>query len=221
VGQNVYRAPKLPEPIEPPPSELVYVAIDHEKGGIHVAWIQVVVLPIVLGIVVAVVSGIPWAGLVTIVGAALFAYRFRKSSVGRLGATLRVAEGELRVSKRSTRTPFATIKLRDLTDVRLDTTTIERVQEGDSMVAAVRFTDTRVGPKVDQARIVLVGRKTKKNPERLRIELTDEYFAYMEATEWLGKIRVFLRKNGWVPADERKKDKNVRPLDEDAEATDE
>jgi hypothetical protein len=24
----------------------------------------------------------------------------------------------------------------------------------------------------------------------------------MTATEWLGKIRVFLRKNGWVPLDE-------------------
>jgi hypothetical protein len=41
------------------------------------------------------------------------------------------------------------------------------------------------------------------------VHLTDEYFAHMDSTEWLGKIRVFLRKNGWIPADERKKDKTA------------
>jgi hypothetical protein len=29
----------------------------------------------------------------------------------------------------------------------------------------------------------------------------------MDATEWLGKVRVFLRKHGWLPADERKREK--------------
>jgi hypothetical protein len=26
---------------------------------------------------------------------------------------------------------------------------------------------------------------------------------HFEATDWLGRIRVFLRKHGWVPEDER------------------
>jgi hypothetical protein len=29
-----------------------------------------------------------------------------------------------------------------------------------------------------------------------------DHVAHMTATEWVGKIRVFLRKNGWVPLDE-------------------
>lgn len=224
VGQDVYRASTLPAPIEPPPRELVYVATNHERKGIHFAWMQLFVLPIVLGIGVAVFIGNPWLALIAMVVAFVFAYRMRNSSMSAQGAVLRVEEGELRVFTRSSSVALgklrasrgackparalAQIKLRDLTDVRLDIKTIERVQEGDSMIAAVRFTNTTVGPKVDHARIVLVGRKTKKNPDRLRVHLTDEWFAHMDATEWMGKIRVFLRKNGWVPADERKKDKD-------------
>jgi hypothetical protein len=209
VSQDVYRAPKLPEPIEPPPSELVYVARSRENDGIQYAWMQLFVLPMVLGIVVAVVSSVAWLGLVVMVGAFAFVFRHRKKAVDAKGAVLRIAEGELKVYTRVGVVPLAVFKLRELSDVRLDIKTIERVQEGDSMVAAVRFTSTRVAPAIDQARIVLVGRKTKKSSERPEVKLTDEFYAHMDATEWLGKIRVFLRKNGWVPVDERKKEKGT------------
>jgi hypothetical protein len=209
VSQDVYRAPKLPEPVEPPPSELVYVAMNREKQGIQYAWMQLFALPVLLGIGVAIGTGISWLGLVVTIGAGVFAYRFRKKALGGDGAILRIEQGELKVYTRSGVAPLAVVKLRELSDVRLDIKTIQRVQEGDSMVAAVRFTNTTVGPAIDQARIVLVGRKTSKTPDRLQVHLTDEYFAHMDSTEWLGKIRVFLRKNGWIPADERKKDKTA------------
>jgi hypothetical protein len=207
VAKDVYRAAKLPAPIESPPSELVYVATSHDKGGAYFAWMQLFVLPIAVGIATAVYSGIPWLALVVMAGAFVLVRLFRKRTLSGQGAVLRVEEGELRVFLRGSKTPIARIPLRDLADVRLDVKTIQRVQEGDSMIAAVRFTDTTVGPSIDQARIVLVGRKTKKNPERLKVHLTEDHFAHMDATEWLGKIRVFLRKNGWVPVDERKKEK--------------
>lgn len=210
MGQDVYRAPKLPEATEPPPRELVYVATNHEKGGIHFAWMQLFVLPAVLAIAVSLFTGIAWLSLVVLVSAIVFAYRFRKKAVSGQGAVLRIEEGELKVFTRNSNVPLATFKLRDISDVRLDIKTIQRVQEGDSAIPAVRFINSTVGPAVDQARIVLVGRKTKKTPERPEVLLTDEYFAHMDSTEWLGKIRVFLRKNGWLPTDERKTDKDKK-----------
>ena len=51
-------------------------------------------------------------------------------------------------------------------------------------------------PEVDQKRIMLVG-KTGSVP------LTEAYLASVDVTEWFGKIRVFLRKHGWVPESER------------------
>lgn len=210
MSQDVYRAPKLPEPTEPPPRELVYVATSHDRKGFHYVWMQLFVLPVVLCVSVAVVTGIGWLSLVTLVASFALAYRFRKTAASAQGAVLRIEEGELKVFTRNGVAPVAIIKLRDLADVRLDIKTIQRVQEGDSMVAAVRFTNTTVGPSVDQARIVLVGRKTKKNPDRLKVVLTDEYFAHMDSTEWLGKIRVFLRKHDWLPTDERKKEKQAQ-----------
>lgn len=207
MGPDVYRAPRLPEPVEPPPAELVYAATDHEKKGAHQAWMQLVVLPVILGAAVAVFH--PWVGLFVTVGAMAYGYRRRKQSVGSRRAVLRVEQGQLKVYLRSSGAPASVLELRDLADVRLDVKTIQRVEEGDSMVAAVRFTSTRVGPAIDHARIVLVGRKTK-NAGRLELRLTDEYFAHMDSTEWLGKIRVFLRKHGWLPTDERKKEKRKR-----------
>ena len=207
MGQDVYRAPKLPEETEPPPRELTYVATNHERKGFHYAWMQLFVVPVVCTIVVAGIFGNAFLTVGTLVAAFALAYRFRKKATTADGAVLRVEEGELKVFTRGGVAPVAIIKLRDLADVRLDIKTIERVQDGDSMVAAVKFTNTTVGPAVDQARIVLVGRKTKKDPERLKVHLTEEYFAHMDATEWLGKVRVFLRKHGWLPADERKKEK--------------
>ena len=79
----------------------------------------------------------------------------------------------------------------------MDTKTIQKVQEGGDAIPAMRFINATVGPELDTARIVVVGARGT------RVPLTTEYIAHMDASEWFGKIRVFLRKSGWVPADER------------------
>lgn len=58
---------------------------------------------------------------------------------------------------------------------------------------------------VDTARIVLVARG------RPPIMLCDDHLAHMDATEWMGKTRVFLRKQGRVPFDERDPPPSAEP----------
>lgn len=60
----------------------------------------------------------------------------------------------------------------------------------------MRFADSQVAPPVDKARIVL-------EFDQRSVPLTREYLAHMDATDMLGELRVFLRKQGWVPEDER------------------
>jgi hypothetical protein len=52
--------------------------------------------------------------------------------------------------------------------------------------------------RAPRARIALV---VRGQPDP--IPLSEGYFAHMDASEAFGKLRVFLRKHGWVPEDER------------------
>jgi hypothetical protein len=87
--------------------------------------------------------------------------------------------------------------LGEVADVVLDVKEIEPVIDGSSSLPAVRLVDSKVGPKVDIARIVIVDVTGRS------VELTKEYLPYVHAIDSFGKIRVFLRKWGWVPEDER------------------
>jgi hypothetical protein len=87
--------------------------------------------------------------------------------------------------------------LGDLRDVTLDTESIERVIDGPSAIPAMRFADARVAPPVDVARIVLSFRDGNN------MALSAERLSHLETADVYGKMRVFLRKNGWQPADER------------------
>lgn len=80
--------------------------------------------------------------------------------------------------------------LGDLVDVTLDLKTIQRVTDGNSMIAAVRLIDSKVGPAIENARVILVGACGRE------VRLTEEYLPHYEATASLGRIRVFLRKHG-------------------------
>ena len=113
------------------------------------------------------------------------------------GIVLRVDDGDLLVRTERSETVLERYPLQDLLDVELDIKTIQRVTDGNSPIPAMRFIDSKVGPEVDTARIVLVAR------DRSPLPLSKEYLAHMDATEWLGKIRVFLRKHRWLPEDER------------------
>lgn len=75
----------------------MYVATNREKQGVQYAWMQLFALPVVLGIGVAVGTGVSWLGLVAMLVAGVLAYRFRKRAISSRGAVLRVKEGELRV----------------------------------------------------------------------------------------------------------------------------
>src|SRR5262249_20724692 len=103
-------------------------------------------------------------------------------------------------------------RLSDLANVSLDIKTIERVMDGDSAIPAMRFIDAKVGPKVDTGRIVLVGTNGRE------VRLTDDFLPHMHCTEWLGKVRAFLRKHGWLPEDERETPSSRSPNSDRAES---
>lgn len=113
---------------------------------------------------------------------------------------LRVRDRRLEVGHvRKKAVRFAS-SLDDLVDVRLDTKEVRRLQEGAHAVSGVRFDDTRTVSTTEHGRVVLVRRVDGQRAEH---PLMKDYVAHMEASEWLGKVRVFLRKHGWVPNDER------------------
>ncbi len=200
---DVYRAPTLPETPDLPPRELVYDALDRDQARRGSA-LKLFALPAVFGGVVSIVFGLPFGALAA--GAAC-AYAFTRQAKGpKIGAILRVDQGELLVFSRDMRRELLRLRLRDVADVRLDIRKIRRVQENGSLVAAERFASGTSGPEIDNARIEIVGTGKKGSAV-----LTDVFLAHMDATESLGKIRVFLRKHGWVPLDER--DKAVSHLD--------
>src|SRR5262249_8410260 len=136
----------------------------------------------------------PTAGLVALIMVLVFGIRKLWIEGRSSGVILRVRGSQLEILSHRRRRHRASIPLADLRDVILDTKTIRRVQESQSAVPQVRFIETRVGPEIDTARIVLVARS--------EVRLTEAYLAHMDSVEWLGKIRVFLRKHGWVPEDE-------------------
>jgi len=123
--------------------------------------------------------------------AACFVVRFRRA---RSGVVLRVAGGDLyvRIRGRERQVP-----LREIEAVELDTREIERVEREGGVVGQLTG-QTRVAPPSNESRIVL--RLAEPHPP---IALTDDRIRHSEALEWMGKIRVFLRGQGWLPETER------------------
>jgi hypothetical protein len=152
-------------------------------------------VPLIAGLVLSQVATptIALAGMIATFAGGIWWWR-RAPHAG--GVLLRVDGGELYVLSSNGKTEKERIALADL-EVVLDTKTIQKVTEGGSAIPAMRFIDAQVGPELDTARIVVVGRRGRRLP------LTEDYVPHMDASEWFGKIRVFLRKNGWTPADER------------------
>lgn len=116
---------------------------------------------------------------------------------------LRVEQGELKVWRGTTTSEEARFALSDLLDVMLDTKTVSMIQESGSAIPAMRFIEAKAGPEIDKARIVLVGEHHGPTSVGKTYRLGEDYLPHMDATESLGKIRVFLRKNGWIPQNER------------------
>lgn len=177
------------------PAELAYAAMDRSRRGKSgMALLQLFSFPAAAGVALSMLAG-PTAGLVGLVGAGAGAVWWWRRAPHVGAVVLRVENGELCVLSGDGKREDHRFRLDDV-DVVLDTKTIQRVQEGGSAIPAMRFIDATVGPELDTCRIVVVARGT-------RVPLSDDYVAHMDASEWFGKIRVFLRKNGWTPADER------------------
>ncbi len=173
--------------------DLVYGA--EASGGTKpsMAVFQIFALPLLVAAIMSVTIS-PNAGLGGLVGSAIILiYLWKRKKTP--DTVLRVESGAVQVLRRGRMK--ARFSLTELTNVRLDIKTIQRVQEGGSAIPAMRFIDSKVGPDLDTARIVLI------TEDKTELALTDDFLSHMDSSEWLGKIRVFLRKHGWVPADER------------------
>lgn len=158
--------------------------------------VYAVLTPMFVGVLVAVIGlpnfAVP-AVLLTAFG--MWWYRRRQRKLPR--ARLVIHDSRLRVVDRSSRVLFH-VPLSELLEVELDTKTIQRVQENTraDVLPAMRLAHATVGPATDIARIVLVT-STREFP------LTEDQHSHSYAMEAFGEVRRFLRKHGWVPADER------------------
>ena len=176
----------------PPPRDLEYATRANDRAPTSMI-INVVAVPVVVAIPLSLLIS-PTAGLVGMIASAVaVVWGFKRG--GKRGIVLSVDAGTVIVTERGK--PRDRFSLEELVNVRLDIKTIQRVQEGSGMVAATRFIDTTVGPELDTARIVLIAKDGRE------LALTEEFLPHLDSSEWLGKIRVFLRKHGWVPEDER------------------
>jgi len=105
----------------------------------------------------------------------------RKAGEGRF--VLRIDDGHLEVTRERRRGPAVRIELADLLDV-----TLERKAHATG----------RGGSAAERVRLAFE-RRAPDGP----IFVPDERVTPIEAQEWYGKVRVFLRKHGWVPESER------------------
>jgi len=110
-------------------------------------------------------------------------------------AVLRVTAGELVLTEGSDER--LRVRLLDLEDVSLDTKSIRKVEPGQT--SALHLTSS-VGPEIDVGRIVF------HVDGRPPLHLTDAFLPHSEVVEWTGRIRSFLRAQGWTPADENRDD---------------
>lgn len=182
------------------PAELVCTSLDPDRRSRPgMAVLQLFLLPLIAGKLVSLFAPVGVSVPVMFAAAVLIVRGYLRGRHAQ-NCILQIEDETLLVRAAGSKRPRALVPLADLSDVVLDTKTIQRVVEGPSMVAAVRYIDTRTNPDVDVARIVLVER------DGTTIRLGEKFLAHMDAVDSLGKIRVFLRKHGWLPDDERPAD---------------
>lgn len=193
---SAYRQSARPQKIQPaPPLELVYEPVDRSTSSGYGAVMMLVSFPVIVGGAVAAFIH-PIAGLAALIGSGVFGWRRRKGAAASAGerAVLRVQAGKVYVWCTHSKNE-AQFGLSTLEGVELELRKVERLQEA-GPIPGLRLANATMAGAVNHGRIVLV------TAER-RILLTNSYFSDTESTEWLGKIRVFFRKHGWLPLDER------------------
>lgn len=194
-----YRVADLEAKGPPPPSWFAYRPSTTERRGMPMAILQLIAVPALAATATAWLVG-PNAALVALVVSAVgLGLWWKRGPMAADARTLFVEDGIL-VVRGPRGHELRKMELGDLLQVELDTKTVEMVQEGGSAIPAVRMLESRVGPKLDRSRIVLA------LADGSVLRLGDEYQSHTTALEWVGKMRVFLRKHGWVPNDERPSD---------------
>ncbi len=193
--REAYRSPEPDGARAPVAGHVFHYFPEAEPQRNSVAAVYGLLTPLFVFTFVAIVSGSPWLGLLAasaVVGWSFWKRR-RQKLVPRV--TFRV-EGPLLHLSGPAFPSGHSFELRELLEVYLDTKTIRRVQESPGPVPDLRFIDATVGGEQDTSRIALeLAHET--------LFLTDEHLSHLDASEWFGKLRRFLRKHGWLPEDER------------------
>jgi len=177
-----------------PENELAYFP-EADRHTSPVGAVYGLLMPLLVAVTATAISQSPALGLGAGVAVLVWVFWRRRRAKVLPRATLRVEGGLLELNGPAFGPPVI-VDLKDLLDVYLDTKTIRRVQDGPSIIPAVRLLNQMVGGEQDTARIAL----------ELRHEtffLTQERSSHLDANEWFGKIRRFLRQHGWIPEDER------------------
>jgi len=137
------------------------------------------------GLLAKFVSGV--AALVVLGVVVVVLVARKKSSEGRF--VLRVvnegAHGTLEVTRERRSGPAVRIALAELVDVTLD---------------RASHASGRGGSATERVRLAL-DRRAPESP----VFVPEDRVTPIEAQEWYGKVRVFLRKHGWLPESERPK----------------
>jgi hypothetical protein len=193
---------------ERPKNELLYTPTTSERRGTPMAILQVMMFPTVICVALSMlVNGT--AGLIGLIASSIGFYWWYKRGPMAGDARLLRVENKRLIIARPNGNQLNDVALSDVLNVELDTKTVEMVQEGGSAIPAVRMIESKVGPAIDKSRLVIA------LADKKQIRLGEEFQANMDATEWTGKIRVFLRKNGWVPNDERSPDSRAPESEEE------
>ena len=194
--RSPYRLPPVTDPTHAAPSALLYPAnVEAPRTRIARAGASVWLGAMVLTPIIAMAGHPQLAGSAIAIVVGWTLVRFRRSAKP-AGVLLAVKDAVLTLTDGSR--ALLTVPLAELEDVGLDSKSIRKVELGQDAVPAVRFINTQVGPEIDVARITLsiAGREEP-------FVLTTAFLPHMDAVEWAGKIRSFLRKHGWLPEDER------------------
>lgn len=187
-----YREADLPPPTAEHAREIVYrprVRDGHMNAMRSYVRYFLFVLPVAVLLVIA-----HW-GLALAFVTAVIARDIRKARRERAaGIRIGIEGANLVVEPDGLAASFVEIPMAKLLDVSLDTRTVNRagreVRPDGMLASGAAF-------PVDESRIVLV--IAGRDP----VHLTEAYFSQSDSLEWLGKIRMYLRKRGWVPEDER------------------
>jgi hypothetical protein len=188
-----YRIPSRPDKALAPPAKHVYMPI-HREALNSAAPGCIAFVPIGVGIIIAGL-GFPIVALIGAIATGVGLWVFFKKNRNRGRVLFTCDDGYVMIQWLGS-SMGDQLSLGELDDIVLDTKTIERIQDGSPMVPALQAINATVAPPTDTARIVL---KT----ESRTVYLTEEFLSYTETADQIAKLRVFLRKHGWVPIDER------------------